>query len=144
MPSQTTMILGSTAPGSRVRPDHPTPVPQPPLPIYCKQGEIANLTSCTPPWMRLGVTYLRPRLVPPQPTLVRPAIPWLTIVAVAALAAVIATAAAHLLNIAAEVDTLDSALANHATELAPISPSMPRKSAQGFRVDTEPRRIGHF
>jgi len=130
MPSQTTMTLGSSAPGSRVRPDHPTPVPLPPLPIYCEQGEIANLTSCTPPWMRLGVTYLRPRLAPPQPTLVRPAIPWLMIVAVAALAAVIAIAAAHLLSIAAEVHTVDSALASHATELAPIDRRTPEPRAK--------------
>lgn len=129
MHSQTTLTLGSLAPGARTRPEHPTPVPLSPWPVYCQQGEVAMLTSCTPPWMRLGVTYLRPRLAPPQPTFIRPAIPWLTIVAVAALAAVIAIAAAHLLSIAAEVHTVDSALAHHATELAPTARLTPKPRA---------------
>ncbi len=122
MPNQSTLALGSMAPDARSRPDHPTPVPLPPLPVYCKQGDIATLTSCTPPWMRLGVTYLRPRLAPPQPTVVRPAIPWLAILVTAAIAAVVTVAAAHLLNYAATVQTVDSALATHAIELAqPVS-----------------------
>ncbi len=138
MPSQTTISLGSMAPGSRVRPDHLTPVPLPPLPVYCKQGEIGTLSSCTPPWMRLGVTYLRPRLAPPQPTFVGPAIPWLTIIAVASLSALVAIAAAHLLSIAATVHTVDSALVVHATELAQIETRAPAPPATPAPVPPAP------
>ena len=139
MPSQTTLTLGSMAPGARVRPEHLTPVELPPLPVYCAQGEIATLTSCTPPWMRLGVTYLRPRLAPPEPTFIRVPVPWLMILSVATLAAIVAIAAAHLLSVVAEVHTVDSALASHADDLAPIdAPRAARPAPPPPRAEPEP------